>query len=118
MSRQSNAKEKIMKGKYLRSLGVAALAIPLLAAAPAMADRFGDWDGNDDGVLDGNEFTTGFRENGAYDAWDADDDGSLTEDEFNDGVLGAYDDDGNDTLDELEFGNIEDDIGDGGLFDL
>jgi hypothetical protein len=111
-------KEQIMKRKYFRSLGAAALAVPLLAAAPAMADMFGDWDGNDDGVLDGGEFDIGFGENGAYDAWDADDDGSLSEDEFNAGVFGGYDADDDDGLEASEFGDLEDDIGEGGHFDL
>jgi hypothetical protein len=108
-----------MKSKYLESLGAAALAFPLFAAAPAMAqEAFGDWDGNGNGVIDSNEFATGFGDNGVYDGWDANSDGSLSEDEFNDGVFGAYDRNDNDTLEEPEFGDYGDDAGDGGLWDV
>ena len=95
------------------------LVAPVFAAAPAMAQEdMGAWDANDDGVLDNDEFATGFGESGVFGDWDSDGDGSLTEDEFNAGVFGGYDDNGDGTIDESEFGDVGDDMGDGGLFDV
>lgn len=97
-----------------------ALALVLgLAAAPVMAAEDWDaWDANDDGILDNDEFNTGFGEAGVYDSWDGDGDGALSEDEFNAGVFGGYDKDDSGAIEEPEFGDVGDDMGDGGFFDV
>jgi len=104
---------------YIKLAGASALAA-LLLATPALAqeDEVGAWDGDGDGALSEEEFNTGFGEGGAYDEWDADDDGMLTEDEFNGGVFGGYDDDESGVIEEPELGDVGDDMGDGGLFDI
>ena len=102
----------------LKKLAASALALSLLAA-PAMAQEwYGEWDGNEDGALDQEEFTTGFGEAGVYESWDGDGDGALSEDEFNQGVFGGYDADDSGTLEEPELQDAGDDMGDGGLFDI
>lgn len=97
-----------------------ALALVLgLGIAPAMAQEdWGAWDTNDDGVIDNEEFGVGFGESGVYDDWDADDDGMLSEDEFNTGVFGSYDEDESEGIEEPEFGDLGDDMGDGGFWDV
>jgi len=104
---------------FTKILGAGALAA-LLLATPALAqdDGVGAWDGDGDGALSEEEFNTGFSEGGAYDEWDADDDGMLSEDEFNSGVFGGYDDDESGVIEEPELGDVGDDMGDGGLFDV
>ena len=90
-----------------------------LAAAPAMAQEdLGAWDTDQDGILSEEEFGTGFGENEAFDTWDADDDGLLSEDEFNAGVFGGYDEDESGAIEEPEFGDIGDDMGEGGFWDV
>lgn len=83
-----------------------------------MADWHTEWDGDADGALNEEEFNTGFGEGGVYDSWDGDADGMLSEDEFNAGVYGGYDDDESGVIEEPELGDVGDDIGDGGLFDI
>jgi hypothetical protein len=108
-----------MEKNWMKAFGAMVMAVSLFAAAPAAAqEAFGDWDMNDDAGLDNEEFATGFGRTGVYDEWDADDDGALTEDEFNAGVYGGYDDDEDGRIEEPEFGDVGDDIGDGGLFDI
>lgn len=97
-----------------------AIALALgLAAAPAMAqDDWSAWDANSDGLIDNEEFNTGFGENDVYGTWDSDGDGSLTEDEFNTGVFNSYDEDGDGSLNEEEFATFSDDAGDEGFWDV
>ena len=99
------------------SLAGAVLALAL-AASPAYAQELGEWDADASGALNEEEFNAGFGESGVYDAWDADRDGALTEDEFNAGVFGGYDRNDDGMIDEPEFGDYGDDVGDGGLFDV
>ena len=90
-----------------------------LAAVPALAQEdLGAWDADQDGILSEEEFGTGFGENEAFDSWDADGDGLLSEDEFNTGVFGSYDEDDSGAIEEPEFGDIGDDMGDGGFWDV
>lgn len=111
-----------------------------LAAAPAAADMFEDWDADASGGLTSEEFNSGLAEEGVFDDWDANEDGLLDDDEI--GELGLADDDwdldDDDYLDENEFGTgyydaydtndddlldpdewelFEDDAGDDGWFD-
>lgn len=90
---------------------------------------FNRWDADNDGVLTENEFDSGlgdktaafgerFGDGDVYSEWDADSDGSLTDDEFYEGVYAGYDDDEDNIIEEPEFGDVGDDIGDGGLFDV
>jgi hypothetical protein len=74
-----------------KAMAVAALGTVVLTATPLLAQDMGEWD--------------------------ADGDGSLTEDEFNAEVFDGYDADDSDGIEEHEFGDVGDDIGDGGLFD-
>ena len=106
--------------KKLASIGAILTA---LTAAPAMAQEIGDWDGDGDGALNEEEFHEGWgnsfgEEESAYSTWDEDGDGSLTEDEYNAGVYNSYDDDGDGSLNEEEFGEVGDDMGDGGFWDV
>ena len=104
--------------RKLSTMTAIALALGL-AAAPAMAqDDWSAWDGNGDGVIDNDEFTTGFGDLGVYDTWDTDADGTLTEDEFNTGVFGGYDADDSQGIEEPEYGDLGDDMGDGGFWDV
>ncbi len=95
--------------------------IATLAAAPVMAQEIGDWDGDTDGTLNQDEFNQGWSENfgdgdSPFDAWDENGDGMLGEDEYNAGVFNSYDSDRNGTIDETEFGDVGDDLGDGGFW--
>lgn len=101
----------------IKALGATAVALSLLAT-PALADFHEEWDGDGDGALSEEEFGTGFGETGVYDGWDSDGDGALSEDEFNAGVYGGYDADDSGVIEEPELGDVGDDIGDGGLFDV
>lgn len=99
--------------------GLAALlALGLGATAPAFAQSmFDDWDVNRDGMLDSNEFRTGFNNGDWFGDWDRDRDRRLSRDEFgveaanwclddDDGVFNLWDgdDDGFLTSDEFADG--------------
>lgn len=89
---------------------------------------FGEWDANDDEALSEDEFNAGVGENkdefgtrfgeNAYSEWDEDGDGALTEDEFGSGVYSGYDADESEGIEEPEFGDVGDDMGDGGFWDV
>lgn len=55
-----------------------------LAAPDAAGDvaTFGRWDASRDGMIDTNEFNTGFTQGNWFHDWDADNDGMLNETEF------------------------------------
>jgi hypothetical protein len=134
-----------MPGNIMKLAASSTLALSLLAA-PALAQEFGEWDGDGDGAISGEEFNTGFGENGAFGSWDANGDGGLDEtelgtgfgdrevgefsdwdgnadgrvnnEEFNAGVYNNYDADDSGAIEEPEFGDVGDDMGDGGLFDI
>lgn len=131
---------------YTKILGAGAIAA-LLAATPVLADFHEEWDGDADGALSEEEFGAGFGERGVFGSWDgdgdgllsqdeygagygedydeagftesdADADGFLSEEEFGSSVFGGYDADGSGIIEEPELGDVGDDIGDGGLFDI
>ncbi len=134
-----------MTREILKRSTAAVFALGLLAA-PALAQGMMDWDSNADGMFSQDEFNTGFTENGAFTSWDPDADGTLDENEFssgfgdndvgafgdwdssgdglidqdewNAGNFGRYDADGSGMIEEPEFGQPNDDMGDGGLFDI
>jgi len=62
-----------------------------LGAAPAFADCHGDWDTNQDAMLDPSEFNTAYGQHGWFGEADADEDGFLSEDEFNSAFFRTYD---------------------------
>ena len=107
--------------KKIASIGAILTA---LTAAPAVAqEAIGDWDSDGDSALNEQEFNEGWGSSfgdgeSAFNTWDEDGDGSLTEDEYNTGVYNSYDDDGSGTIEEPEFGDVGDDIGDGGFWDV
>lgn len=111
---------------------ITALAMSsVLAAAPAFAALFDDWDTDDDGFLSEAEFEPGIQSAGWFDEWDENNDERLSEEEFETGLFGLFDDDddgvlstsewdegidawyGENTVD-FSFGNWDDD-GDGVL---
>jgi hypothetical protein len=135
-----------MPSNLLKLATTSAFALSLLAAPVMAQEMFGDWDANADAGIDQEEFNTGFGEAGAFGAWDANDDegidqsefeagygdrevgefsewdtdadSMLNEDEFNTGVFGSYDADASGVIEEPEFGDVGDDMGDEGLFDI
>ncbi|WP_375262679.1 hypothetical protein [Palleronia sp.] len=93
-----------------------------LTAAPAMAQEIGEWDADSSGAVSEDEFHEGwgasFEDESAFSTWDEDGDGALTEDEYNAGVFNSYDDDDSGEIEEPEFGDVGDDMGDGGFWDV
>nr|WP_111299619.1 hypothetical protein [Paracoccus saliphilus] len=107
----------------LKKIAGMGAVIAALAAGPAMAQVFDDWDTNADRAWDQNEFNQGWgssfgEEGSAFSRWDEDQDGALTEDEYNAGVFNTYDRDGSGMIEEPEFGDVGDDMGDGGFWDV
>lgn len=107
----------------LKKLAGISAILAALAAAPAMAQEdIGGWDTDGDGMVNEEEFTEGwgttFGEEDPYSAWDEDGDGMLSEEEFNAGVYDSYDADDSGMIEEPEFGDVGDDIGDGGFWDV
>ena len=81
---------------------------------------FDEWDSDSDGLLTEDEFNEGLAASGDYDyqGWDSDNDGLLSQDETSEGLYDTYDENGDQRIDEPEFGDFGDDIGDEGLFDV
>lgn len=69
------------------------LSTTLLAAGPAAAQTFTEWDADGDAVLTQEEWTAGLGESGIFDNWDADGDGIITAVEYEDGLFDWFDDD-------------------------
>ncbi|MBN1240647.1 MAG: hypothetical protein JXB36_19245 [Gammaproteobacteria bacterium] len=103
--------------RKLRMIGMGC-AVALLSAGGVVAqDAWEEWDADGDGIgVD--EWNEGFGERGVFDDWDADRDGLLSEDEFNEGVFDSYDQNDNETIEESELGDVGDDMGDGGFWDV
>ncbi|TFL16010.1 EF-hand domain-containing protein [Jannaschia formosa] len=107
--------------KKIASIGA---AIAVLGAGPALAqDMMSDWDSDGDGIVNEEEFNEGWNSQwsdgeSAFDTWDGDGDGMLSEDEFNSGVFNSYDADDSGVIEEPEFGDVGDDLGDGGFWDV
>ena len=107
----------------LKKIAGMGAVIAALAAGPAMAQEMSEWDTDADGALTSEEFNEGwgasFGEDGtAFSRWDEDQDGALTEDEYNAGVFTSYDRDRSGVIEEPEFGDLGDDMGDGGFWDV
>ena len=106
-----------MLGNLSKLAGISAV-IASLTAAPLMAQDVGEWDTDEDTMLTEEEFGEGFGERGVFGEWDEDQDEMLTEDEFNRGVFGQYDRDETGAIEEPEFGDVGDDMGDEGFWDM
>ena len=107
----------------LKKLAGIGAVLAALTAAPAMAQEIGEWDGDGDGALNQEEFNEGWgssfgEDESAFSMWDEDGDGALNEDEYNTGVFNSYDDDESGVIEEPEFGDVGDDMGDGGFWDV
>ena len=93
-------------------------------------DLFATWDEDSDGVLSEEEFDAGYNNldlsnasfgddfDWTYDGVDADGNGEVNETELHESVFNAYDADANNIIEEPEFGDVGDDIGDGGFWDV
>ncbi|MGF7163356.1 hypothetical protein FHS85_005019 [Rhodoligotrophos appendicifer] len=89
---------------------------------------FDTWDANKDGSLTQSEFDSGIGDhrqafderygNGWFNTWDADSNSAITKDEYYDGLYTSYDENNNKVIEEPEFGDLGDDMGDGGWFDV
>ena len=87
---------------------------------------FDTWDSDDDGLLSQNEFETGIGDGEAfadnddfgYDLWDTDGDGLLDSDEVNEGFYNTYDENSDNVIEEPEYDDFGDDMGDAGAFDV
>ncbi|MBJ6127104.1 hypothetical protein [Microvirga splendida] len=130
------------------AFGLALVAAPVSAAEFGMwdADRdaglnnsefrtgfekagvFNEWDADSNAALTESEFETGLGDNAtafntrfgedAFNEWDVNNDTRLTDSEFYDGVYASYDENNNNIIEEPEFGDVGDDMGDGGLWDV
>ena len=105
----------------LKKIAGIGAVLAALAATPAVAQDLVEWDSDYDGALSNQEFGEGWSagfddEEGAFGAWDTDGDGALTEDEYNTGVYNSYDADRDGSLNEEEFGEVGEDMGDGGFW--
>ena len=69
-----------------------------LAATPALAQAFADWDVDADSYVDRTEFETGWNDAGIYDTWDANDDDTLDATEVSDATYAMMDLDGDGTV--------------------
>ena len=67
------------------------------------AGTFGDWDANDDDMIDSNEFEEGIATYPVYGDWDVDGDDRLTDDEYADGVYDVWDLDNDGNVNQVEF---------------
>ena len=103
--------------------GIGAL-LAAMTAAPAIAQEdIGEWDADGDGAVSEEEFNTGWDSGfgegeDAFSTWDEDGDGALSQEEYDAGVFGSYDDDNSGVIEEPEFGDVGDDMGDGGFWDV
>ena len=71
---------------------LAALCLSAALIAPAMAQEFGAWDANGDGVIGEEEWDAGFGGTSVFSDWDANGDGGIDEAEFATGVgAGGFD---------------------------
>ncbi|MBU8536582.1 EF-hand domain-containing protein [Falsiroseomonas tokyonensis] len=89
---------------------------------------FKKWDANNNGILTESEWRTGLGDHmsgwnsrfgaTAWNTWNTDGVAGLNEAELNTGMFGIYDDNRSGYIEEPEFGDVGDDVGDGGLFDV
>lgn len=110
--------------KDIRAMAVIGSVLAALGAAPAVAQaNLGDWDADGNGSVSEKEFNDGWKnirgdKGSVFEAWDEDGDGVLSEDEYNAGVFNSYDADDSGAIEEPEFGDVGDDMGDGGFWDV
>lgn len=74
------------------------------AIGPVYAEAdFGEWDANEDGVINESEYALGFENDGIFEKWDANEDEVLDKDEFGEMFYTLFDVDENDELTVAEF---------------
>ncbi len=69
---------------------------------------FNEWDLNNDGRLDNEEFEAVVDDVGLFDSWDINDDGLIEDQELSSGVFDSFDADDDGLLDDEEYGTWED----------
>lgn len=74
-----------------KTIFAAIVAAAGLAAAPASADIFDDWDTDNDGLISEGEYTDALGPDDDFIDWDDDGDGMLSDNELNDGIYDRYD---------------------------
>lgn len=99
--------DKLSKMAAIGAVAIAAMSTSALAQ---------EWDMDGDGMLNQDEWNTGWNESGVFNDWDGDGDGMLTSDEFNTGVYGGYDRDGDGMLNDEEYTMFNDDMGNEGFW--
>lgn len=87
----------------MKKIGALLLSSALLAAGPAAAQGFAEWDADGDGVLAQEEWDAGVASSSLFDNWDADGDGTITATEYESGLFGWFDDDGDGALSVAEW---------------
>ncbi len=82
------------------------------AASPEVGSSMSvsDWDVDADGMLNPDEFQTGFAGMEDFATWDSDGDGMLSEDEWLQGNFDRYDADASGMLEDAEYGRLEMDM--------
>ncbi|CCF22205.1 Putative exported calcium-binding EF-hand domain protein (plasmid) [Pseudorhizobium banfieldiae] len=91
-------------------------------------EAFDRWDTDSNGSLSEAEFKEGIGDkeqafsdrygDGWFDDWDANADAGIDENEYYDGLYSSYDENNNDVIEEPEYGDLGDDMGDDGWFDV
>lgn len=92
----------LMAALFISGAAVAAQDAMAGAAESDAAWVYGEWDANDDGWIDEDEFKTGYQATGLFDEWDANNDGVLDEDELGDGLYNYYETSGDSMISEEE----------------
>lgn len=92
------------------------------------AGIYENWDTDADGALSQTEYDAGLGENDAafeerfgadvFNTWDADNSGALSEQEYCNAAYAGYDADESNVIEEPEFGDVGDDMGDEGFWDV
>lgn len=93
----------------LTTMFASALALGVLVALPAQADRMSDWDLNGDGLVSAKEFIAGWGDEGIFYRSDLDRDGTLSKSELNEPLFSALDTNQDGVISKEEHG--------GGMFD-
>jgi len=109
-----------MKTTWQTALGGIALATSFGISAPAFAEigDFNEWDQDQSGVVEFNEWDAGFNDENTLTSWDSDSDGMLSNNEFGEGVFESYDADNSGDWNDEEYRAFSDDAGDGGYLDV
>lgn len=109
-----------MRPYYPLALTATLLALASNAALAGSTDTYAAIDDNGDGRVSEREFHEYFRQSGVYDEWDNNDDGVIDDEEFADGLYDYYDDDDDGFISDAEWedGALVDDYGNAGFWDM